>query len=109
MFLFFTTGLGILWVSEKKVDYLKTRMKTFISSEALTQFGAEKIAFLTNPDGRTDISNYRVASLITILYLSHLSASNWIQDQADLCPAEGSQGAAILRGGSVERGEGCWA
>ncbi len=43
-----------------------TRMKTSISSEALTQFGAEKIAFPQKPDRhtdihkdiRTDISNY---------------------------------------------------
>ncbi len=47
-------------------------MKTFISSEALTQFGAEKIAFPPKPDGltdkrtggQTDIYNYRVASLL---------------------------------------------
>ncbi len=43
-------------------------MKTSISSEALTQFGAEKIAFRPKPDGRTDlrtdISNYRVDSLL---------------------------------------------
>ncbi len=30
-------------------------MKTSISSEALTQFGAEKIAFPPKPDIRTDI------------------------------------------------------
>ncbi len=43
-------------------------MKTSISSEALTQFRAEKIAFPPKPDrrahGRTDIINYRVASLL---------------------------------------------
>ncbi len=32
----------------------KTRMKKSISNEALTQFGAEKIAFPPNPDIRTD-------------------------------------------------------
>ncbi len=44
-------------------------MKTSISSEALTQFGAEKIASPPKPDGhtdirtdgQTDICNYRVA------------------------------------------------
>ncbi len=49
-----------------------TRMKTSISSEALTQFGAEEIAFLPKPDGhmdirtdgQTDICNYREANLI---------------------------------------------
>jgi len=49
-------------------------MKTSISSEALTQFGAEKIVFPPKPDGltygrmdiRTDIRNYRVASLLKI-------------------------------------------
>ncbi len=39
-------------------------MKTSISSEALTQFGAEKIAFPTKPYGQTDICNYRVAFLL---------------------------------------------
>ena len=39
-------------------------MKTSISSEALSQFGAEKIAFPQKPDIRTDISNYRIASLL---------------------------------------------
>ena len=39
-------------------------MKTSMSSEALTQFGAEKIAFLPKPDGNTGICNYRVASLL---------------------------------------------
>ncbi len=29
-------------------------MKTSISSEALTQFGAEKITFPSKPDGHTD-------------------------------------------------------
>ena len=41
-------------------------MKTSISSEALSQFGAEKIAFPQKPDIRTDISNYRIASLLKI-------------------------------------------
>ena len=47
-------------------------MKTSISSEALSQSGAEKITFPPKPDGqtdrhtdiRTDISIYRVASLL---------------------------------------------
>ncbi len=43
-------------------------MKTSISSEALTPFGAEKIALSPKPDrrtyGQTNISNYRVASLL---------------------------------------------
>ncbi len=43
-------------------------MKTSKSSEALTQFGAENIAFPPKhdirTDGHTDISNYRVASLL---------------------------------------------
>ena len=43
-------------------------MKTYISSEALSQSGAEKITFPPKPDGqtdiRTDISIYRVASLL---------------------------------------------
>ncbi len=38
-------------------------MKTSKSSEALSQLGAKKIAFPPKPYGRTDISNYRVASL----------------------------------------------
>ncbi len=38
-------------------------METSISSKAITQFGAEKIAFPPKPDGRTDISNHRVAKL----------------------------------------------
>ncbi len=41
----------------------KTRMKT-INSKALSQFGAEKIAFPPKPDKQTEISNYRVASLL---------------------------------------------
>ncbi len=44
----------------------ETRMKTSISSKALTQFGAEKIALTPKPDGHTDgltdICNYRVVS-----------------------------------------------
>ena len=55
--------------------YIKTRMKTLISSEALSQSGAEKITFLPKPDGQTvrhtdgwtDIRTdfiYRVASLL---------------------------------------------
>ena len=43
-------------------------MKTSISNEALSQLGAEKIAFPPKPDGqtdiRTDISIYRVALLL---------------------------------------------
>ncbi len=47
-------------------------MKTSISREALTQFGAEKITFPPKCDGRTDIrkyeqtdkGSYRVASLL---------------------------------------------
>ncbi len=43
-------------------------MKTTISSEALTHFGAAKIAFPKRPDGhtdgQTDICNYRVGSLL---------------------------------------------
>ena len=39
-------------------------MKTFISSEALSQLGAEKIAIPPKPDIRTDIIIYRVASLL---------------------------------------------
>ncbi len=45
-------------------------MKTSISSEALSQFGAENIAFPPKPDGHTDghtgICNYRVASPLKI-------------------------------------------
>ncbi len=36
------------------MKYMLTRMKTSISSEALTQFGAEKFAFPTKPGGHTD-------------------------------------------------------
>ncbi len=43
-------------------------MITSISSDALTQFGTEKIAFPPKPYrrtyGRTDFSHYRVASLL---------------------------------------------
>ncbi len=41
-------------------------MKSSTSSQAQSQFWAEKIAFPTKPDGWTDISNYRVASLLKI-------------------------------------------
>ena len=34
--------------------YIKTRMKTSTSSEALSQLGAEKIAFSPKPDGHLD-------------------------------------------------------
>ena len=37
------------------INAIKTRMKTFISSEALSQLGAEKIAIPPKPDGQTDI------------------------------------------------------
>ncbi len=49
----------------KLLNYPKTRMKTFISSEALSLFGAVKIAFPQKPDGYTDINKYRVASLLS--------------------------------------------
>ncbi len=39
-------------------------MKTSTNSEALSQSGADKITFPPKPDGRTDISIYRVASLL---------------------------------------------
>ncbi len=38
----------------KQLTTRETRMKTSISSEALTQYGAEKIAFPQKPDIRTD-------------------------------------------------------
>ncbi len=55
----------------------KNKDETFISSEALSQSGAEKITFPPKPDGqtdiRTDISIYRVASLLkTSLMLTYL-------------------------------------
>ncbi len=55
-------------------------MKTSISSEALTQFGVEKIAFAPKPDirtdrrtdgrtdGRTVTINYRVVSLLKMCF-----------------------------------------
>ncbi len=38
-----------------------------MSSRALSQLGAKKIAFTPKPDIRTDISNHRVASLLKSL------------------------------------------
>ncbi len=59
-------------------------MKTSIGSEALTQCGA---AFPLKPDGQTDISKYRVASLLkrmTIYYISlKTQQTRWL-DKATL-------------------------
>ncbi len=52
-------------------------MKTSISSEAITQFGAEKIGFPPKPDIRTDISNYRVASLPKIYVIIGKIRCEW--------------------------------
>ena len=63
-------------------------MTTSISSESLSQLGAEKIAFNPKldrrPDGRTNICNYRVASLLInnarnfIEQTLHFERGNWI-------------------------------
>ncbi len=59
-------------------------MKTSISSEAPSQLGAEKIAFLPKPDrrtyGQTDISNYRVASLLKTKKLPLLCVAEQAMD-----------------------------
>ncbi len=63
--------ISFSWCGCTRLD--KTRMKTSISSEALNQFGAEKIAFPPKPDRRTDISKYRVALLLIIRFIVELS------------------------------------
>ena len=60
------------------------------SCGALSQSGAKKITFLPKPDGQTDISIYRVASLLKkprLSYLLKFSQSRHQQNQKDSKPS----------------------
>ena len=66
-----TTSISSEALTDRRTKYLENRcsyMRGIYKEEIrpLSQFGGEKIAFPPKYDIRTDISNYRVASLIKI-------------------------------------------